>query len=79
MPPISTGNAFPYASETGSDVVTSRDFISFGFKSEFFCNNKAAAPDTCGAAKLVPLVKLYFPSIKVVFTNAPGATKSGLM
>ncbi len=39
----------------------------------------AAAPETCGAAKLVPLVRLYIPCVDVVFTKTPGATRSGLM
>jgi len=47
--------------------------------SGFFCSINAAVPATCGAAKLVPLEILYSPLMSVVFMNAPGATRSGLM
>ncbi len=64
---------------TGSVVVTSSDATSVGDKLEYFCKIIAAAPATCGAAKLVPLVILYFPPRVVEFTKTPGATRSGFM
>ena len=78
-PVASKGNLLSYASKTKSVVVKRSDFTCSGLISGFFCNNKAAAPETCGAAKLVPLVMLYFPSIIVELIKAPGATRSGLM
>ena len=79
FPAISDESTFPYGSDTGSAVVDSIEAISMGLRVGSFCKRMATAPDTCGAAKLVPLVRLYFPPLRVVFTNAPGATKSGFM
>ena len=43
-------NFCPYASETGSTVVSNSDFISWWCNSGFFWSNSAAAPLTWGAA-----------------------------
>ncbi len=56
-------NSEPYASDTLSDVVMSSDFISLFVMSGYFSSSKATEPLTCGAAKLVPLVKLYPPFV----------------
>ncbi len=53
--------------------------ICWGESVGFFCSNMATAPETWGAAKLVPLVRLYTPAIEVVFTKTPGATRFGFM
>ncbi len=56
-------NSEPYASDTISEVVMRSDFISSFVMVGYFSNSSATEPLTCGAAKLVPLVKLYPPFV----------------
>ena len=67
----------PSAPATASAVVTRIDLTAAGARPGCLSSSRAAAPATCGAAKLVPLDTLYPPPLSVVLTNTPGATRSG--
>ena len=53
-PSRSTETSWPRSSRTGSPVWTSADLICATVQSGWRCMSRATAPETCGAAMLVP-------------------------
>ena len=74
------GTSRPFENRTGTPVVTSADLISDTVQSGCRCIRSAAAPATCGAARLVPLALSQSPSDAGTDdrTPTPGAVTSGL-